>query len=109
MDFFRADRLLTSLQIIKSIFTADNIHILVDGSLYEHGLNRNNFSVMIIGTALLVFVDVCKREGIALHKVILEQDLWFRWLFFSIAICLIMIFGIWGPTYDAAGFIYLQF
>ena len=37
--FFRAERLMDSFAILRSIFTASNIYILFDGSLFGCGLD----------------------------------------------------------------------
>ena len=63
----------------------------------------------IISIAILLFADICKAKGIVIRKVIVEQDYWFRWVFIAVSIALILTFGIWGPNYDQANFIYFQF
>ena len=99
----------TALEIIKSIFRANNPEILVDGSLYGCGLDISNFLLMLAGIGILLFADLCRRRNIVVRDVILRQDGWFRWLFIALAVTAILTFGIWGPNYDAAGFIYFQF
>ena len=107
--FFRASDLQGALEIIKSIFRANNPEILVDGSLYGCGLDISNFLLMLAGIGILLFADLCRRRNIVVRDVILRQDGWFRWLFIALAVTAILTFGIWGPNYDAAGFIYFQF
>ena len=107
--FFRASDLQGALEIIKSIFRANNPEILVDGSLYGCGLDISNFLLMLAGIGILAFADRCRRRNIVVRDVILRQDGWFRWLFIALAVTAILTFGIWGPNYDAAGFIYFQF
>ena len=107
--FFRAGELRDALAIIKSIFRADNPWILTDGSLYSCGLDLSNFFLMLIGIGIIVFADCCRRKHIVIREVILRQDGWFRWLFIALAITAIITFGIWGPGYISANFIYFQF
>lgn len=64
---------------------------------------------MLISILILVFADYCKTRGIRIRDVIIKQDYWFRWLFISISIVVILTFGIWGPNYNEANFIYFQF
>ena len=64
---------------------------------------------MLLAIAILVGVDLCKRNGIVLRKVIMEQDYWFRWIFIALSIAFLLTFGIWGPNYNGANFIYFQF
>ena len=107
--FFRADRFRDAIEIIRQICTVKNPWILFDGSLYTCGLDARNFWVAIICIGILLFADYFKYRGIALREVIIRQDYWFRWLVISLAVCGILIFGIWGTEYDAAGFLYFQF
>ena len=88
---------------------AKNLWIFFDDSLYQCGLDRKNFLLLLFCIAILLFADYCKMKGIQIRQVIIKQDYWFRWLFIVFAVWGILIFGIWGPNYDAAGFIYFQF
>lgn len=107
--FFRADRFKSAFHIIQSIFHADNPWILFDGSLYTCGLDIRNFWLMILAIGILLFADICKYKHIKVREVILTQDYWFRWIVIALSICAILTFGIWGPTYNEANFIYFQF
>lgn len=107
--FFRAKGLKESFLIIKSMFTTKNIWILFDGSLYSCGLDQKNFSFMLICIAILILIDICRRKDIRLIKVFSEQDFWFRCLFISLFTTFILIFGLYGSSYDASNFIYFQF
>ena len=107
--FFRANSLKSAFYIIKSIFTASNPWIFYDESIYMCGLDADNFRIMIISILILTFADICKHMGIKLREVILRQDYWFRWLFIAASVAAILTYGIWGPGYSAANFIYFQF
>ncbi len=107
--FFRADGLMDALRIMKQIIVVRNPWIFFDGSLYECGLDRANFWLMMFSLCILWFADYCKVKGIQVRQVIIRQDYWFRWLFIAFSICGILTFGIWGAGYDAADFIYFQF
>ncbi|MCM1183341.1 MAG: MBOAT family protein [Roseburia sp.] len=107
--FFRADTLRDALNIIKQMFVIKNPWILFDGALYDCGLDRKNFTFLLICIGILLFSDYCKQKGIQLRILIATQDYWFRWLFIVFAICFILTFGIWGPAYNEADFIYFQF
>ena len=57
----------------------------------------------------LLFSDICKQRGIAVRKIILRQDAWFRWLVFALSTAIVLLFGVWGPGFSEANFIYFQF
>ena len=107
--FFRADSWSDSINIIRSMLTVRNPWILFDGSLYTCGLDSSNFGLMMIALLVLLFADICKRGGISIRHVIAEQDCWCRWFIISFSIVCILTFGIWGPQYNEASFIYFQF
>ena len=107
--FFRADRFREALEIIKSMIIVKNPWVLFDGSLYGCGLDEKNFRLMLLGIVLLLLADFCKRKGIKIREVVAKQDYWFRWLFIVFVISATLTFGIWGPSYNEANFIYFQF
>lgn len=107
--FFRAGTFSEAVEIINSMLTVRNPWILFDGSLYTCGLDRSNFTLMVLCIGVLCFADFCKTRGIAIRRIILRQDYWFRWVFIAVSILLILTFGKYGPTYEAKNFIYFQF
>ena len=107
--FFRADTAKKAVDIIRSVFTVHNLWVLFDGSLYKCGLDQKSFWVMIFGIIILSAADFLKHRNILVRNVILEQGMLFRSVFFALAIMLILILGIYGPTYEKANFIYFQF
>ena len=106
---FRAKSASMAFHSIWSILHVRNPWIFVDGSLYECGLDQKNFVLLLIAILILAFADVCKLKKIAIHQIILKQHIIFRWIIMAAAIMFVLIYGIWGPAYDAAGFIYFQF
>ena len=54
-------------------------------------------------------MDLLHERNIRIREWILQQNLLFRWVVYFIAIFTILIFGFYGPNYDAAQFIYFQF
>ena len=107
--FFRASGAREALSIIRQMITADNFYILLDGSLYNCGLDLPNFVLMILGIALLGAADCLKNKGIRIRDVILRQMYPVRWAVYTFAILAVLVFGIWGPAFDKASFIYFQF
>lgn len=107
--FFRAPRLKEAFAIIRCMVQVRNPWVLFDGSLYTCGLDEKNFTLMILAVFVLLFADICKAKAIKIREVIIRQDGWFRWLLISCTITAILLFGIWGPSFDQASFIYFQF
>lgn len=106
--FFRAGGVSEALQIIKQMFAVRNPWIFYDGSLYQCGLDRENFELALFAAGILMLADYCKAKGIQIRSHIQRQDYWFRWLFIAFSIWGILTFGMWGSS-NAANFIYFQF
>lgn len=107
--FFRVKGLRNSFSVLRCIVTGYNPWILMDEGLFQCGLNRKNFYLLVGCICVLMMADYGKYLGICIRKKILEQDFWFRWLVFAGGVLFILIFGIWGGNYDAKSFIYFQF
>lgn len=107
--FFRADQLKDAFLIIKSILSVHNPWIFFDNSLYDLGLSRREFQVMLFSTGILLVSDFLKYRGIRIRKVIVQQELWCRWLCYISAVMFVLLFGVWGSAYNESSFIYFQF
>ena len=107
--FFRAQSINDAFNIIGSMFCADNLWIIPEGSIYGCGLDVKNFRLLAVCMVILTFADIVKRRGIKIREVILQQDYWFRWIFIAVSVCFILLFGKYGKRLDSAAFIYFQF
>ncbi len=107
--FFRAGSIEVARTVLKSLFFEYNPWILFDGSLYNCGLDQKNFNFALICILVLMFADYLKLKGKKIRAIICEQDWLFQIVFIAFAVCFILIFGVWGSTYDAKEFIYFQF
>lgn len=107
--FFRANQLRDAFYIIRQMITIKNPWILFDDSLYQCGLDGKNFRFMLLCLGVLLFADFCKYKRIQIRKILMAQDFWFRCMVIVFSTCIILTFGIWGPGYNEADFIYFQF
>ena len=107
--FFRAGSVGEALAVIGSIMHVRNPWILFDGSLMLHDYDSAMVLPMTFFLGALLFSDICKQRGIAVRKVILRQDAWFRCLIFALSTAIVLLFGVWGPGFSEANFIYFQF
>ena len=96
-------------RLIGSIMHVRNPWILFDGSLMLHDYDSAMVLPMTLFLGALLFSDICKQRGIAVRKVILRQDAWFRCLAFAVSTAVVLLFGVWGPGFSEANFIYFQF
>lgn len=107
--FFRAATLEDAVTVIRQLFASFNPWILFDGTLYTLGLSRIDFWVGVLAILTIFAVDILHERGVRIRDWILEQNLFFRWAVYLAALFTILIFGFYGPNYDAAQFIYFQF
>ena len=65
--------------------------------------------MLIVSLLIMLIADLCKYNGIHLISWLTKQAIWFRWLVYYAAIFGVLIFGVYGPGYNASAFIYFQF
>lgn len=106
--FFRAGSLSEAVVVIRNSF-AFTPWMLADGSLFKYGLDSADFFVVITGLLIVLAVDMVNYQGVIIREKILKQGIWIRFMVGIAAILVILVFGIWGPGYDKAAFIYQQF
>lgn len=99
----------TVFRLLRATFSKFNPWIFFDNSLYELGLDEKNFGLLIIMILLLAAVDLVNERGKTLRGVIANQQLPFRWAVYLAAVSAILVFGMYGPGFDMASFIYAQF
>lgn len=108
--FFRAGSLRSAFDILKRMagIGVDYWFTWTD-NLEAMGLTMETRNLLAVCLLILFVVDLCKYNGIRLGAWLAKQGLWFRWLVYTVAIFGVLIFGMYGPGYDASAFIYFQF
>ena len=86
-----------------------NPWVLFDESFYNLGLNRKNFNFLLVSIAGLMVVDFMQERGIRIRQSIAERNIIVRWCVYYAAIFALIIFGVYGPGYNVADFIYQRF
>ncbi|MBR0398797.1 MAG: MBOAT family protein [Eubacterium sp.] len=104
----RPDSLRKSWAFLKQMLLHFQPWTLVDGSLFRYGLDGKNFCAAVV--AIMIFGVVSRMQmQMQIREKLAEQNLIFRWGICMLGILLILIFGIYGPGYDAASFVYMQY
>jgi hypothetical protein len=88
-----------------------NPWVFFDQSVYNLGLNRQEFALALFGIVILLFVNFLQNryKNITIRAMIIKQNIVFRHVFYLIAIAFIVVFGVYGPEYNTSQFIYFQF
>ncbi|MCR5719771.1 MAG: MBOAT family protein, partial [Lachnospiraceae bacterium] len=106
--FFRALSLRQALDLIKSSLLIRPWE-LTDGTLFNYSLDAKDFNVIVVGLIIMGINAFISEKKYNIKQKILEQGIWFKWLLFYAAIIGILIFGIYGPGYNNANFMYFNF
>lgn len=107
--FFRAVNIKTALAMLHVQFTKFRFWSLFDGTLLTLGLSYPELVSFGISLLILLAVDILKEKKINVVDGVLSQGLVTRWMIYLALFFYILIFGIYGPLYDATQFIYFQF
>ncbi len=107
--FFRIQGFLTTLHTIKAGLFPHNPEIFFDGSLYALGLDQKNFGLLMFCLLILLIVSILQQKYGSLRDLIAKQNIVFRWVLWYALIFGVLIFGMYGPGYNPADFIYQGF
>lgn len=108
--FFRAESFMRALEIIRKILgISEGAWFSWGNNLSTMGLTLGMRNVLVVSLLLLLVVDLFKYFKVNLIDWILKQRFWMRWSIYLAVIFGILIYGIYGPGYDASAFIYFQF
>lgn len=110
LSWFRAGSVTKGIEIYKSAVEVINPWIFFDESFLNMGLTKIDFGVLRLALLLVAVAGIIRlvtkkkvREWIA------EQNTLFRWFVWLFLTAFIVIYGKYGPGYDAAEFIYRGF
>ena len=102
--FFRAESIEKATLMIK--YTVTNWNYVSGANV---GLNVQNIVLLLAAAVILMAVSLFREKGIHLSDWLLAQNDWFKVLATFIMTLAILIFGIWGGSYNESSFIYFQF
>lgn len=102
--FFAANSLSHAINIIKQMFTS-----LYTSKINELGLNTGNFVVLGIALIILIIVDIIKNKNISILSWYNKRNIVVKESLILAIVWIIIMFGIYGPSYDTSTFIYFQF
>lgn len=106
--FFRAGGFSDSLSVIRNMFCF-NWEILVNGELYNLGISKELFRVLLCAIGALSYVDYKKYQGRDVVAILAGQKWWFQTAVMVVLLFIILLFGCYGVDYDTNQFIYFQF
>lgn len=108
--FFRANGVRSALMIANRILCIDKA-CLTDMMSQLNAVGLDQRSIVLIAGCILVLLvaDFCKKRRIFLSQKIMNLPWWVQSCLIVAFLCTILVFGVWGPGYNQANFIYFQF
>ena len=108
LSFFRAETLKDGFLMWKGAFFKFNPWILFDESLFNMGLDRREWGILVFGLILLFVVSYISRKK-DVRAYLHEQNFAARLLIFAGLFVMIIVYGYYGADFNAAEFIYGRF
>ena len=105
---FRVSSLRGALTIYGRMFSGLGLHNILGSKLFSYGLNLKNILLLAVSVVIMWAVDIL-QEHMCIRDALAKEHLVFRWILLYGCILAIALFGMYGPGYDAASFIYEQF
>ena len=110
LSFFRAGNLTDGLRNLKLTYSIWNPWVFFTGELYQMGLDRTDFNILLFFLAILAISGILRfRTGKTIRALMAEQNLLFRWIAYALLIYAIIIYGCYGTGFNSASFIYQGF
>ena len=110
----KAPRLKEALRMLK-LLVADRVFLTpygldfitgINGDLYSYGVNQRELFVVFLSIMVLLVVGILQESGVKIRESLAKQNLIFRWSMILLLIATILVFGVYGPGFDAKTFIY---
>lgn len=108
LSFFRAESLKSGFEMWKFAFSTFNPWIFFNESFFNMGLDRREWGILVFGLILLFIVSfIHQKEDV--REYLAKQNYLFRIFIFSALFVMIMMWGYYGYSFNAADFIYGRF
>lgn len=107
--FFRAPSVRDATIFFGRMLKSFNPWILSDGTLTSMGLDILDWGVLLVAIVIAGFVDALRVKGVSIYDKLQTQNIVVRWMVYYVIIIGLLVFGIYGATYDSASFIYFQY
>ena len=106
--FFRSEGITQAATIVKNIFTQFNLWELWN-VVETAGLSLSNLLLLVLSVCVLIFVSKKEQKGEIVFEKVEKMHIVARWAVYYALIFSVLIFGIYGPGFEASQFIYFQF
>lgn len=103
-----AVRMLWLLVVDRVFLTASGLDFITgaSGELYSYGVNEKELFVVFLSLMVLLVVGILQESGVKIRESLAKQNLIFRWSMILLLLVIVLVFGVYGPGFDAKSFIY---
>lgn len=103
-----AVRMLRLLVTDRIFFTDSGLDFIfgTSGELYSYGVNEKELFVVFLAILVLLVVGILQETGVKIRETLAKQNMIFRWGMILLLLLATLVFGVYGPNYDAKAFIY---
>lgn len=103
-----AVRMLRLLVTDRIFFTDSGLDFILgtSGELYSYGVNEKELFVVFLAILVLLVVGILQETGVKIRETLAKQNMIFRWGMILLLLLATLVFGVYGPNYDAKAFIY---
>lgn len=105
---FRAETVAVGFDMLKRIFTDFHISAFI-GSLSDLVLEPYDYAIMFFGMVIVAIVSILREKNISISVKIGKLPKPVRWVIWYAAIFTVIIFGAYGPGFDAIAMMYAAF
>ena len=106
----KPDSILDSKIILYRILKAPQISDLMNGTLFRLFGTTKQFLFLVVCIGILFLASVIQEQyKVRVRDLIAQWNVVFRWGFYVAAVMLIILFGVYGPTYDMSTFEYMHY
>lgn len=105
----RSGGFMNGLTMLKSSLIHWDPWTLYDGTFLKLGITQTDYNIVFAGILILLVVGILQEKGLGIRAALKKQNLWFRWLIIIGAVIAVLLFGVYGSSYNTQNFIYAQF
>lgn len=110
--FFTSSGLRSAIGHYKTLYHSLkqlNPWTLFNGTILKMGVSWRDINIIILGVLFLIIADCLREKHEYARTWIMKQSFGFRWLIWIGLFLMVLVYGMYGPGYDASTFIYQGF
>ena len=106
--FFRADSVSHALRLFRGMFERTHFELGDMDNLFGLSLKWDDYIILIICIAIMIAVEMYNRSE-SIYEKIAGLNIVPRWIIYMGFLFVVILWGIYGPGFSAAAFIYQGF